>query len=153
MPDTHVAPPRVQPARAVRLAEEPWSSPSYQAFRILHLGFIVAPFLAGLDKFFGVLTNWDQYLAPSLARLSPLTAHGTMVAVGIVEIAAAVVVALRPRVGALIVAAWLAGIIVNLCLLGAYWDIALRDLGLCLGAIALWRLSVVEERRSAASLD
>lgn len=118
-------------------------SPEYQAYQILHWAFVAAPVIAGADKFVGLLTNWDQYLAPVLARISPLGTHGTMLAVGVVEIAAGLVVALKPRVGAYVVAAWLVGIILNLLLLGSFFDVALRDFGLCLGALALGRLSAV----------
>jgi hypothetical protein len=124
------------PARAGKLAD-----PRYQAFEILHWGFVAAPVLAGLDKFSHLLTNWDVYLAPPFAHLSPLGVHGTMQVVGVIEVVAGVVVALKPRYGAYIVAAWLLGIIVNLLLLGNFYDIALRDFGLCLGALALGRLS------------
>ncbi len=110
-----------------------------QAFRILHLAFVVAPTVAGLDKFFEVLTDWDKYLAPSFARI--LGGHSFMLVVGAVEIAAGLLVAVKPRIGAYVVAAWLAGIIVNLLLVGGYLDIALRDLGLLLGALALGRLA------------
>jgi hypothetical protein len=118
-------------------------SPTYQAYQILHWGFVAAPVLAGADKFVHVLTNWDQYLAPALARLSPLSAHATMLVVGVIEIAAGLIVALKPRIGAYVVAAWLVGIILDLLLLGAFFDIALRDFGLFLGALALGRLSEV----------
>lgn len=121
-------------------------NPSYQAFQILHWGFVAAPALAGADKFFGFLTRWEDYLAPALARLSPFSPHGTMLVVGVVEMVAALLVALRPRIGAYVVAAWLAGIIFNLLLLGHFYDVALRDLGLCLGALALARLSEVYDR-------
>src|SRR3954453_20013443 len=90
------------------------SNPSYQAYQILHWGFVAAPLLAGLDKFFHVLVNWDMYLAPIVPRLLRLPAHGIMLGVGVVEMAAAVIVAVKPRIGAYVVAAWLAGIIVNL---------------------------------------
>lgn len=124
-------------------------SPSFQAYQILHLGFVAAPLLAGLDKFLGLLTSWEKYLAPPFARLSPLSPHGTMLVVGVVEIAAAVIVALKPRVGAYVVAAWLAGIILDLLVLGGYNDVALRDFGLALGALALARLSVTYDRPRA----
>lgn len=116
--------------------------PTYQAFQLLHWGFVAAPVIAGADKFLGLLTNWDAYLAPTLARTSPFSVHGTMSVVGVVEIAAGLVVAVKPRIGAYVVAAWLLGIIVNLMLLGRGYDIALRDFGLLLGALALGRLSV-----------
>jgi len=106
----------------------------------LYIGFIVAP-LAGLDKFTHVLTNWDKYLAPVVAGLLPVSGHTFMLLVGVVEMAAAALVALRPRIGAYVVAAWLLGIIINLLLIPGYLDIALRDFGLALGALALARLS------------
>jgi hypothetical protein len=115
--------------------------PAYQAYQLLYLGFIVAPLVAGLDKFTHLLTNWDMYLAPVVADLLPFSAHTFMLIVGVVEIAAAALVALRPHIGAYVVAAWLAGIIVNLLLIPGYFDVALRDFGLLLGALALARLS------------
>lgn len=117
--------------------------PTYQAYQILHWGFVAAPVIAGADKFLHLLTNWDQYLAPALGRLSPLGGHATMLVVGVVEIVAGLVVAMKPRLGAYVVAAWLAGIIVNLLLLGSFFDVALRDFGLCLAALALGRLATV----------
>jgi hypothetical protein len=122
-------------------------APAYQAYRLLHWAFVAAPVIAGLDKFFDLLTHWDKYLAPSLLNLSPLSAAGTMDAVGFVEIIAGLVVALRPRIGAYVVAAWLAGVIVNLLLVGGYYDVALRDFGLFLGALALARLSATYDLR------
>jgi hypothetical protein len=121
--------------------------PSYQAFQILHWGFVAAPFLAGIDKFFNLLTHWEGYLSPAFAKLSPFSPHATMQVVGVVEMIAAVLVAIRPRIGAHVVAAWLFGIILNLVFLGHGYDIALRDLGLLLGALALGRLSVLHDRK------
>jgi len=115
--------------------------PAYQAYQLLYLGFIVAPLVAGLDKFAHLLTDWDMYLAPVVAGLLPFSAHTFMLIVGVVEIGAAALVALRPQIGAYGVAAWLAGIVVNLLLIPGYFDIALRDFGLILGALALARLS------------
>ena len=115
--------------------------PAYQAYQLLYLGFIVAPLVAGLDKFTHFLTDWDKYLAPVVADLLPFSTHTFMLFVGIVEIGAAILVALRPHIGAYVVAAWLAGIVINLLLIPAYLDIALRDFGLMLGALALARLS------------
>jgi hypothetical protein len=116
----------------------------HQAFQVLRFGFTVAPIVAGLDKFLGLLTNWDKYLAPTLSfGIAP---HTFMMIVGVIEIIAGVVVATRPRIGAYIVAAWLVAIMANLILVGGYLDVALRDLGLCLGAIALARLAEAEER-------
>ena len=117
------------------------SSPAAQAYQILHLGFTVAPILAGLDKFLGLLTNWDQYLAPAIAGLLPFSGHTFMLIVGAVEIVAGVGVFLMPRLFAYVVSAWLVGIILNLLLAGSFLDVALRDLGLALGALALGRLS------------
>jgi len=116
--------------------------PTQQAFQLLHWGFTAAPVLAGADKFLGLLANWDRYLAPTFASLSPLTVRTTMMVVGVIEVFAGLLVALRPKIGAYVVAAWLAGIIVNLLVLGNFFDVALRDFGLLLGALALGRLSV-----------
>jgi hypothetical protein len=115
--------------------------PAYQAYLILYVGFVALPILAGLDKFFHLLVNWDRYLAPVVTQIIPVTAHTFMLAVGVIEIAAGVLVAIRPRIGAYVVALWLWGIIVNLILVSGYYDIALRDFGLSLGALALARLS------------
>jgi hypothetical protein len=115
--------------------------PAYQAFCILYVGFAALPILAGLDKFFHLLVNWDQYLAPVVIRILPISAQHFMLAVGVIEIAAGLLVVLRPRIGAYIVALWLWGIIVNLILIPGFFDIALRDFGLSLGALALARLS------------
>ena len=112
-----------------------------QAFRILHVAFVVAPVLAGLDKFFDVLVDWDRYLAPVVTDVLPVSAHTVMVTIGVVEIAAGVLVALRPRIGGCVVAVWLWAVIVNLLVAGDYFDIALRDFGLSLGALALARLA------------
>jgi uncharacterized membrane protein YphA (DoxX/SURF4 family) len=122
-------------------ADEVAHSPARQAFRILHFGFTVAPILAGLDKFFHLLVNWDQYLPEAVSRISPLPAHSLMLLVGVIEIVAGIGVALRPRIFAYVVAAWLAVIIINLLLIPGYFDIALRDFGLLLAALALARLS------------
>ena len=116
-------------------------NPTYQAFQILHWGFVAAPVIAGADKFLHLLTNWDQYLAPALSRMSPFSTHATMLVVGVVEILAGLVVAVKPRIGAYVVAAWLLGIILDLVILGSFFDVALRDFGLLLGALALGRLS------------
>jgi hypothetical protein len=120
------------------------SSPSTalrQAGWLLRAGFTVLPIVFGLDKFAGVLTDWTQYLAPRVDDLVPGTAAQAMLAVGVVEIAAGLLVAVAPRIGSWVVAAWLAGIIGNLLLLGEFYDVALRDLGLLLGALTLARLA------------
>jgi len=116
---------------------------AYQAYRTLWLGFIAAPVLAGLDKFFNLLTNWEQYLAPIAGHVIPVSPSAFMRTVGVVEIAAGFLVAVRPRIGAYVVAAWLLGIILNLLLIPGYFDVALRDFGLFLGAIALARLGAI----------
>jgi hypothetical protein len=121
-------------------------NPSYQAYRILHLGFVVAPVLAGLDKFLGVMTNWDKYLAPEVNNMLGGRGHQFMLAVGVIEIIAGIGVLIKPKIFAYVVAAWLLGIIVNLLLVGGYLDVALRDLGLMLGALALARLSTIYDK-------
>jgi hypothetical protein len=116
-------------------------SPSYQAYQILVIAFTVAPVLAGLDKFFHVLVNWDQYLAPTVARMLPVSGHTFMLGVGVIEIVAGLLVAFMPAIGGLVVGAWLCGISCNLLLIPGYFDVALRDFGLALGAFALARLA------------
>ena len=108
-----------------------------RAYLMLRTVFTVAPIAFGLDKFAGLLTDWEQYLAPWINRLVPGTAHDAMLAVGVVEVVAGLVVAVAPRYGALLVAGWLGGIIVDLVTLGDYYDVALRDFGLLVGALAL----------------
>ncbi len=114
---------------------------SHQAYRILHFGFTVAPIIAGLDKFTHILTDWTQYLAPFIPQTLGVSADTFMMIVGVIEIVAGLLVAVKPRFGGYLVAAWLFGIIVNLLILGSYFDVALRDLGLLLGALALARLA------------
>ena len=116
-------------------------SPSYQAYQILHIAFTVAPIVAGLDKFFRFLVDWDQYLSPIVPRMLGVSGHTFMLGVGVIEVIAGLLVAIVPRIGGWVVAAWFCGIIVNLLMIPAYFDIALRDLGLALGAFALARLS------------
>jgi uncharacterized membrane protein YphA (DoxX/SURF4 family) len=134
-------------ARGARAPKRPPSTRSAtrtgadQAFVLLRTVFTVAPIAFGLDKFFGVLTNWEQYLAPWVNDLVPGTAHQAMLAVGVVEILAGILVAVRPSIGAYVIVAWLAGIIVNLVTMGNYYDVALRDFGLLVGALALARLA------------
>jgi hypothetical protein len=117
------------------------AAPAYQAYEILHIGFAVLPIVAGVDKFFHFLVNWDQYLAPIVPQITGLEAHTFMLIVGVIEVAAGLLVAFWPRVGGYVVMAWLWGIIVNLLMIPGYFDIALRDFGLSLGALALARLS------------
>jgi hypothetical protein len=119
---------------------------SRQAFFLLRFGFTVAPIIAGLDKFLHLLTDWDKYLAPAVSNTLGIQPHTFMMIVGVIEIVAGVVVAINPRFGGYLVAAWLLGIIIDLVLVGGYLDVALRDLGLLLGALALARLAEAEVR-------
>jgi hypothetical protein len=122
------------------------SDPQFQAFALLRIGFTVAPILFGLDKFLDWLVDWRIYLAPEIDDLVPGNAHQAMLAVGVIEIVAGVIVAGRPRWGGYLVAVWLGGIIVNLLVLGEHYDVALRDFGLLLAAFTLARLATAEER-------
>ena len=115
--------------------------PIAQAYEILHWGFTIAPILAGADKFFHLLCDWDKYLAPQVVSMLPCSGHTFMQIVGVIEIVAGIGVMLLPRIFAYVVSAWLVGIILNLLIAGAYFDVALRDLGLALGALALGRLA------------
>jgi uncharacterized membrane protein YphA (DoxX/SURF4 family) len=119
----------------------------YQAFLMLRVAFAVAPIAFGLDKFFNVLTDWPQYLAGWVDDLMPGSAQDFMYAVGGIELLAGVLVALRPRYGAPLVVAWLGGIIFNLLTGPGYYDVALRDFGLMLGALTLTRLAFAYDRR------
>jgi hypothetical protein len=115
--------------------------PAFQAFTMLRTVFTVAPIVFGVDKFFDVLTHWSAYLAPRVDDLVPGSAHQAMLAVGVVEVVAGLVVAVRPDIGGYVVAAWLAGIIGNLLLIPGYYDVALRDFGLLVAALSLARLA------------
>ena len=126
------------------------STHSHQAYQILHIGFTIAPILAGLDKFFNLLTNWEQYLAPFVTRTLGINATTFMMAVGVIEIVAGLLVWFKPRFGGYLVMAWLWGIIINLLLIPGYYDVALRDFGLSLGALALARLAEAEAPAHAA---
>jgi uncharacterized membrane protein YphA (DoxX/SURF4 family) len=117
------------------------ASPSRQAYDILRFGFTVAPIVAGLDKFFDVLVKWEQYLPGVVNRTIGGHGHAFMQVVGVIEIVAGIGVAVKPRIFSYVVAAWLGAIIVNLLLIPGYYDVALRDLGLALAALALGRLS------------
>jgi hypothetical protein len=123
-----------------------------RAYLMLRTVFTVAPIAFGLDKFAGLLTDWEQYLAPWINRLVPGTAHDAMLAVGVVEVVAGLVVAVAPRYGALLVAGWLGGIIVDLVTLGDYYDVALRDFGLLVGALALAVLAFDRDGAALTSL-
>jgi len=122
------------------------ADPAYQAFVLLRLAFTVAPILFGLDKFFNILVDWETYLAPWINDIVPGSGHQAMLMVGVVEIVAGLLVFLRPRIGAYVVVLWLAGIITNLLLIGGYGDVALRDFGLLLAALALARISPAYSR-------
>ena len=150
MTTTAPSPRPVSALPATRPSRNDYSDPAIQAFWLLRIGFTVAPILFGLDKFAHVLVNWDRYLAPEISDHLPGSAHQIMYVVGAIEIVAGLVVAIRPRFGGYLVAAWLAGIIVNLLLIGGYWDIALRDFGLLLGALTLARLATAFPRTARA---
>jgi uncharacterized membrane protein YphA (DoxX/SURF4 family) len=117
------------------------ADPAYQAFLLLRVAFTVAPILFGADKFANILVNWEKYLAPWIRDLSPFSATGTVHIVGVVEILAGLAVAIKPRYGAYLVAAWLGGIVINLLTYSGYYDVALRDFGLMLAALTLARLA------------
>ena len=129
---------QTRPARPATLTD-----PAYQAFVALRTVFTVAPIVFGLDKFADVLTDWQQYLAPTFNDIIPGSAHQAMLMVGVVEVVAGLLVALRPRIGGYVVAAWLAGIILNLLLIPGFYDVALRDFGLFVAALALARLAAL----------
>jgi hypothetical protein len=137
MTTTHVD----RPAAAGTRQRPGLADPAFQAFALLRIGFTVAPILFGIDKLLDWLVDWRLYLAPEINDLLPGDAHQAMLAVGVVEIVAGLLVALRPKVGGYLVAAWLGGIIVNLLLQADHYDIALRDFGLLLGALTLARLA------------
>jgi uncharacterized membrane protein YphA (DoxX/SURF4 family) len=134
---SHVA----RAAEADRAAE--LRDPRYQAYLLLRIGFTAAPILFGLDKFANVMVDWPKYLAPWINDIVPGSGQDFMYVVGVVEIVAGLAVLVKPRYGAYLVAAWLAGIILNLLTYSGYYDIALRDFGLMLGALTLARLASV----------
>jgi uncharacterized membrane protein YphA (DoxX/SURF4 family) len=125
------------------VARADWRDPRYQAFAMLRLAFIIAPIAFGVDKFFNVMVDWPQYLAPWINDIAPGSGQDFMYFVGGTEILAGLIVALKPRYGAYIVAGWLGGIVVNLLTHSGYYDIALRDFGLMLAALTLARLASV----------
>ena len=124
-------------------ARADWGDPRYQAFALLRLAFTVAPIAFGLDKFFNVMVEWPTYLAPWINDIAPGSGQDFMYLVGAIEIVAGVAVALKPRYGAYLVAAWLAGIVINLLTASGFYDVALRDFGLMLAALTLARLASV----------
>jgi len=117
------------------------TTPGYQGYQILHLGFTVAPIVAGLDKFFHLLVNWDQYLPAFVNNITGGHGHQLMLIAGVIEIIAGLGVWFKPKIFAYVVSAWLLLIIANLLLIPGYFDVALRDFGLALGALALGRMS------------
>lgn len=124
-------------------------SHTHQAYLLLRTVFIIAPILFGLDKFTNIMVDWTVYLAPLATDIVPVEPNVFMYGVGVVEILAGLLVAWRPRIGSLVVAAWLAGIIINLLILSGFFDVALRDFGLLVGALALNRLATEEGHRTA----
>jgi hypothetical protein len=128
-------------AAAVEQAD--WRDARYQAFALLRIAFTVAPIAFGLDKFFNVLVDWPIYLAPWINDIAPGSGQDFMYFVGATEILAGVIVAIKPRYGAYVVASWLAGIVINLLTASGFYDIALRDFGLMLAALTLARLASV----------
>lgn len=135
---------------SARTAVPSRSDPARQAFWLLRTGFTVAPVAFGADKFAHVLVNWDRYLAPRISGHLPGTPHQIMYVVGVIEIVAGLVVAVRPRFGGYLVAAWFTGIIVNLLLIPGFYDVALRDFGLLVAALALARLATAFDHPTAA---
>ena len=134
---------RTRPATSIALVDRSAvRDPGYQAFLVLRTAFTVAPILFGLDKFANLMTFWPKYLAHWIDAIVPGSAQQDMYVVGVIEVVAGLVVLLAPRFGAWLVAAWLVGIIVDLLSFSAYYDIALRDFGLFLAAVALARLAV-----------
>jgi len=126
------------------------TDPAFQAFFLLRTVFTIAPIAFGLDKFTNIMTDWTTYLAPWINDIVPGNAAQAMNTVGVIEIAAGLLVAFAPRIGAYVVAAWLAGIIVNLLTLHDFYDVALRDFGLLVGALALGRLASTYGRRESS---
>jgi len=134
--------PRAQaPEHSSSFSQRLKGDPAYQAFLLLRIAFTVAPIVFGLDKFFNVLVDWEGYLAPWINDIVPGSAATVMHLVGVIEVVAGLAVALKPRYGAYVVAAWLAGIILDLLTYSGYYDVALRDFGLLIGALSLGRLA------------
>ena len=135
--------PLTTPGHSGALARVRAAEPAYQAFLLLRIGFAVAPIAFGADKFANVMVHWPKYLAPWINDIVPGTAQQAMYAVGVIEILAGIAVLVKPRYGAWLVAAWLGGIVINLLTYSGFYDIALRDFGLMLGALTLARLASV----------
>ena len=139
--------------RDISLRPTAVSNPSVEAYHLLHIGFAVVPIVAGLDKFTNVLVNWSEYLAPMATRMLGGWTNEFMMAVGIIEICAGVGVALKPKIFAYVVSAWLLAIVVNLLMSANHYDIALRDIGLCVAAFALARLSMAYDHQFERDSD
>jgi uncharacterized membrane protein YphA (DoxX/SURF4 family) len=129
------------PVSEARMHTSAWRDARYQAFMLLRAGYTVLPLAMGIDKFFNAMVSWPKYLADWIDNIAPGTAQQFMYFVGGVEILAGLIVLIKPRYGAYIVAAWLAGIVINLFSYGEWWDIGVRDVGLMLGALTLGRLA------------
>ena len=136
---------------STRTSPRPGRDGAQDAFLLLRTVFTIAPIAFGLDKFAQLLTDWDRYLAPWIDDLVPGDAHDAMLLVGVVEVVAGLLVAVAPRWGGYVVALWLAGIIVDLLTLGDYYDVALRDFGLLVAALALARLASARHRDQASA--
>lgn len=130
-----------EPSRLHRVLVRIKDDPAYGAFVTLRVGFTVVPIVMGIDKFFNNLVDWERYLAHWIDNISPLSAVHTMHVVGVIEIVAGVLVALKPRYFAYLVAAWLGGIVINLLTYSGYYDIAIRDAALMVAAVTLGRLA------------
>ena len=130
-----------EPSRLHRVLVRIKEDPAYQAFLVLRIGFTLVPIAMGIDKFFNNFVNWERYLAHWVLNISPWNAVHTMHVVGVIEIVAGVLVALKPRYFAYLVAAWLGGIVINLLTYSGYYDIAIRDAALMLTALTLGRLA------------
>jgi hypothetical protein len=143
MTSTATQAPAVTPSARVATGERLRTDPTFQAYWLMRIGFTIVPILFGADKFAHVMVNWDKYLAPDVQHwLSPFnTVHQSMYVVGAIEIVAGLVVLLLPRIGGYVVALWLAGIVVNLAMIGGYWDIMMRDGALFLLALTFTRLA------------
>src|SRR3954466_6741188 len=137
--------------RRTRVNEAVENSPAAQAYQILRVGFTVAPIAAGLDKFFNLLVNWEQYLPSFVNRITGGHGHQLMLLVGVIEIVAGIGVFLKPKIFAYVVSAWLLLIVINLLMIPGYYDVALRDFGLSLGALALARLSAAFDGQPSAN--
>lgn len=123
----------------------------HRVTEVLHWTYALLPIAAGADKFLHLLTNWDQYLAPVVTRMLPIPAHTFMNIVGVIEIIAGIIVMVKPKIGSLIVGCWLIGIAINLLLTGQYFDVAVRDIVLAIGAFCLYTLQDADHELRSGS--